>query len=65
MKTKNSERKNTLNGINSRQDLAEGKIIELENKEPEAVQDKAQGGDAFYQIAFQKGNINPICTFWV
>lgn len=44
MKTKKSERKNTLNGINSRQDRAEGKIRELENKAPEAVQDKAQGG---------------------
>lgn len=41
---KKSERKNTLNGINSRYDLAEGKISELENKVPEAVQDKAQGG---------------------
>ena len=44
MKTKKSERKNTLNGINSRYDLEEGKISELENKVPEAVQDKARGG---------------------
>lgn len=40
MKTKKSEMKNTLDAINSRQDLAEGKLSELENKEIEAVQDE-------------------------
>lgn len=42
MKTKKSEMKNTLDAINSRQDLAEGKLSELENKEIEAVQDEVR-----------------------
>lgn len=39
---KKSEIKNTLDGITSRQDLAEGKISELENKAIETAQDKSQ-----------------------
>ena len=50
MKTKKSERKNTLNVIYSRYDLEEGKISELENKVPEAVQDKARGGKRILKI---------------
>ena len=42
---KESETKNTRDAINSRQDLAEGKISKLENKVIETVQDKAHRGE--------------------